>query len=275
MHINGRGHRPLTSPFSWGRGTGLCESGFNDPIVDLCHVPSYSMYSLSYISPPFCSHDTLAACLLPEHPATENLGVWIQIKIESLVLYLPCCLHPAALSRSSALPTSVLISSPIMSCPQPPLLPSRPYLCFPSLLSFCIFSRGAWLLIRSRQEKTSTSEQNPLIHFAPWNSQGPCRKKWNNLWPNMTSHRSAFQFTAVNISFFYRHHKRKVCSFLSIHMTEWLLWDSVIERAINISGYEKNHKTSCWTVKLDNIFEWYVLLYLELTYDFVRVQPHR
>lgn len=192
------------------------------------------------------------------------MGLWIQIKVESVVLYLPCCLHPAALSRSSALPTSVLISSPITSCPQPPLLSFRPYLCFPSLLSCCIFSRGAWLLIRPRQEKTSTSEQNPLIHFAPWKSQGPSREKWKELilqfWPNMTSHRSALQFPAVNISFFYRYHKWKVCSFLCIHMTEWLLWDSVTESAVKISGYEKNHKTSCWKVKL-YIFEWSVCIW--------------
>lgn len=51
MHINGRGHRPLTSPFSRGRGGCLCETGFNDPIVDLCHAPPYSTYSLSCI---FC-----------------------------------------------------------------------------------------------------------------------------------------------------------------------------------------------------------------------------
>lgn len=49
MHINGRGHRPLTSPFSRGRDRRLCETGFNDPIVDLCHAPPYSTYSLPRI----------------------------------------------------------------------------------------------------------------------------------------------------------------------------------------------------------------------------------
>lgn len=45
MHINGRGHRPLTCPFSRGRGTGLCEIGFNDPIVD-CVMPRHTVHTV-------------------------------------------------------------------------------------------------------------------------------------------------------------------------------------------------------------------------------------
>lgn len=68
------------------------------------------------------------------------------------------CLHPAALSLySSTLPTSVWTSSPITSRPQPPMLLSRPYLCFPSF-------HLAFLWEGCRQTRKSVSNMKLLIN---------------------------------------------------------------------------------------------------------------
>ncbi|KAM3605102.1 uncharacterized protein V6R79_020781 [Siganus canaliculatus] len=65
MHINGRGHRPLTSPFSRGKGAGLCVIGFNDPIVN-CVMHLHTVHTvlpillrLAYAPPLKCSATSL------------------------------------------------------------------------------------------------------------------------------------------------------------------------------------------------------------------------
>lgn len=96
MHINGKGHRPLTSPFSWGRGPGLCEIGFNDPIVNRVmhlhrvHTVCFTFYSTLRTLHPYCAQPLSHKC--------EGR------KRKTVALYLTCCLHPAALFRSSSLP---------------------------------------------------------------------------------------------------------------------------------------------------------------------------
>lgn len=62
MHINARGHRPLTSPFSRGRGSGLCVIGFNE-------LSAVSYTFLQYIQCgshflPHCTHSSLSVCPL-------------------------------------------------------------------------------------------------------------------------------------------------------------------------------------------------------------------
>lgn len=134
MHINARGHRPLTSPFNRGRGTGLCETGFNDPIVDLVHVPSYSRYS--WLCTKLCSQ---------KHE---------------------CCHVFYFLSGSSCL--FLLFNTPhicfnlcahhILS-----LVSARPYLCFPSLLSCFIF-------LKTVAAKENYFPHNRWMHY--WNFRG-------------------------------------------------------------------------------------------------------
>ncbi len=133
MHINGRGHRPLTSPFRRGRGTGLCEIGFNDPIVD-CVMHLHTVHTV-YLT--FCS------TLRTLHPHCMSLRWTVQPQVWGLdtkccpVSHLPCA--SCCLVLLLITPTSVLTSSPISSPPQPPLLLSRPYLRVPSLLFHAAF----------------------------------------------------------------------------------------------------------------------------------------
>lgn len=160
MHINGRGHRPLTSPFSWGRGTGLCESGFNDPIVDLCHVPSYSMYSLSYI-PPHSVHMTptwLHVCFLN----TQLLRMWDLDSNKGR----KCCLSPllpASCCLVSLFSTPHicfnLLSHHVLSSDSPAPLQTLSVLCLPPF-KLHFFKRGL-IAHKAKAGEDSTSEQNP------------------------------------------------------------------------------------------------------------------
>lgn len=132
MHINGGGHRPLTSLFRWGRGSGLCGAGFNDPIVDLCHMPSY-IYTVF----------TFPALRL------RPLELWNSVKTGFLSHFLSaasCCFS----FYSSTLPTSVWNSSPILSCPQ--LTALLQTLSKPSLLSSCYF---LFIFILARRQQAN------------------------------------------------------------------------------------------------------------------------
>lgn len=141
MHINGRGHRPLTSPFSRGRGGRLCETGFNDPIVDLCRAPPYSTYSLLCVFFHPVRTTPKGVCVSLNRPAACVKGLdFFSLFLKSAALSVTCRLHSAASSRCSTLPTSVFTSSPITSsCPRPLLLPSPGLISSPSLFSGCTF----------------------------------------------------------------------------------------------------------------------------------------
>ncbi len=125
MHINGKGHRPLTSPFSRGRGAGLCEIGFNDPIVNRVmhlhgvHTVCFTFYSTLRTLHPYCAE-----------PSNHKCEGW---KRKTVAFYLTFCLHPAALFLSSSLPhlfepllpsfsivLSLPCSSPGLICAFPP-----------------------------------------------------------------------------------------------------------------------------------------------------------
>lgn len=118
MHINGGGHRPLTSPFRWGRGTGLCGAGFNVPIVDLCHMPS-KMYTVF----------TVPALRL------RPLELWISVRTCLLSHFLSassCCFS----FYSSTLPTCLKLLSHVLSSASTAPLQT---LSLFSLLSSCFF----------------------------------------------------------------------------------------------------------------------------------------
>lgn len=114
MHINARGHRPLTSPFSRGRGSGLCVIGFNE-------LSTVSYTFLQYIQCgshflPHCTHSSLSVCPLAitNHRRPER-DAWTS---QHYPVSACSCLH-----CSSSLPHLFQ-----------PLLLSKPYLCDPSFM---------------------------------------------------------------------------------------------------------------------------------------------
>lgn len=98
------------------------------------------------------------------------LELWISGKTCLLSHFLSvssCCFS----FYSSTLPTSVWNSSPIMSCPQPRLLLSRPYLCFPSFHLVFFLREGC----RQTRKHKAAYECVLLIsrtHIACWRLQG-------------------------------------------------------------------------------------------------------
>ncbi|CAB1444365.1 unnamed protein product [Pleuronectes platessa] len=129
MHINARGHRPLTSPFSRGRGGALCENGFNDPIADcVIHTHTVDTGGLG-----FCSGSTAS----PRVPLT----VCIQ-----LPRFAPHHSHICFNLFSHLFPSS---ASSLL------LLLCRPYLCFPSLSFHAACLRRDVVTPKARPENTT------------------------------------------------------------------------------------------------------------------------
>ncbi len=148
MHINGRGHRPLTSPFSRGRGAGLCEIGFNDPIVErVMHLHRVHTVCLT-----FCStlHTRYPLLHWPIQPWVRGLDK------KSVALYLTCCMQPAASSRSSSLPH--LFEPPLPSLPIVLILPCS------SADLICTFPPSSFILYILKKEKASAGQDS----FSLW-----------------------------------------------------------------------------------------------------------
>lgn len=183
MHINGRGHRPLTSPFSRGRGGRLCETGFNDPIVDLCHAPPYSIYSLPCTRPE-------GVCVSLNRPAARVKGLHFLFLKKRCPLY---HLLPAFSCLVSLFNTPhicfYLLSHHVLSSTSPAALPG-PYLLSLPLFRLHFLKRGLITQKAWDGRKWPLLHHDPLTDFAQWKSIRTYQKF--RFWPNLTSDRSGF-----------------------------------------------------------------------------------